>query len=579
VIRVKAETTPAGFIWPILALTFLFVLSGCSGSGQFVAPPSLPDDRQRIPEPKVRKYNNIKDGFNKQFTLQMEQSLEFSRQLRHLTGSPKQALNVDAFDEVPNSSWFTNRNSERRMALDEMAQGPNTGGGPDTTGEWIVTRAKAEGVTPGFHIKDGRGDRYLIKFDPLGFSELATGAEVVSTKLFYAAGYHVPENHIAYFHPHILELGDRVKFTDSKGKKRHMRQADLDELLDRIQKLPDGRIRALASKYIPGKPLGPFAYHGFRKDDPNDYIPHQHRRELRGLRVIAAWLNHTDTKSGNSFDSYVTENGNNYVRHYLIDFGSTLGSAAHGPMKPQAGHENSIDPQEILLSIATLGLYVKPWERLPGVKHPSIGRFEATLFDPGGFKNNIPNPAFESCTNRDGFWGAKIVMSFTDEQLERAVEQGQYSDPEAAAYLLQVLKERRDETGRYWYSKINSLDRFELRETSGGRQSLCFADLAVETNLESKEESEYRYDLHAGGKRVVQSRELGANTCIPLPEKGERKLRLERFGGCSANDLQWQIRIQTRRGSNGKWSKWVEVYLSLDESLGEFLLLGIRRQE
>ncbi|NIW47138.1 MAG: hypothetical protein GWN30_21030, partial [Gammaproteobacteria bacterium] len=59
---------------------------------------------------------------------------------------------------------------------------------------------------------------------------------------------------------------------------------------------------------------------GIRDDDLNDVIPHQHRRELRGLRVVAAWLNHFDTKANNTLDVYV-EDG--YVRHYLIDFGST----------------------------------------------------------------------------------------------------------------------------------------------------------------------------------------------------------------------------------------------------------------
>jgi hypothetical protein len=177
----------------------------------------MPDDRLNISEPKVRDYNYIKDGFDQQFTKQLEQSFDLSRQFRHLFGKPKQAYNVDAFDEVANSSWFTNRNAQNEMALGEIARGPDSGNGPDMSGNWVIKKAKAEGVTPGFHIKDPTGVRYVIKFDPIGYSELVTAAEVISTKLFYAAGYHTPENYIVEFDPAILKVGDEVKITDKHG--------------------------------------------------------------------------------------------------------------------------------------------------------------------------------------------------------------------------------------------------------------------------------------------------------------------------------------------------------------------------
>src|SRR5215510_11602105 len=36
----------------------------------------------------------------------------------------REAVNVNAFDEVPNSSWFTNRNHLRAIPPSELAQGP-----------------------------------------------------------------------------------------------------------------------------------------------------------------------------------------------------------------------------------------------------------------------------------------------------------------------------------------------------------------------------------------------------------------------------------------------------------------------
>ena len=75
----------------------------------------------------------------------------------------------------------------------------------------------------------------------------------------------------------------------------------------------------------PGKILGGFHYAGTRPDDPNDLVPHEHRRELRALRVFGAWTNLTDLKAANTLDTLVTENGRTVVKHYLQDVGSTFG--------------------------------------------------------------------------------------------------------------------------------------------------------------------------------------------------------------------------------------------------------------
>ena len=60
---------------------------------------------------------------------------------------------------------------------------------------------------------------------------MATGTEVAVTKLMWALGYHVPENHIAYMRREQLVLGNSAKFTPPGGKRRAMRLEDLDTLL------------------------------------------------------------------------------------------------------------------------------------------------------------------------------------------------------------------------------------------------------------------------------------------------------------------------------------------------------------
>jgi hypothetical protein len=528
------------------ALATSAALSGCAGGGRFVAPDPIPDDRRNIPEPEGREIN--------------------ARGLRWMTGSRKEAMNVDALDEVPNSSWFTNRNHLRPMSVDEIRRGPDTVGAPDQSAPWIIKRAKSQGVTPGFHIVDRNDQRYLIKFDPKDHPELITGAEVVSTKLFYAAGYHTPENHVVYFDPADLRVGDEVKFTDEKGKKRLMREDDLRRILEKVRVSPDGKIRAVASKYVAGNPIGPFKYSSTRDDDPNDIIPHQHRRELRGLRVIAAWIGHFDTKAGNSLDAFVEDGGRGYVRHYLIDFGSTLGAGAEGPVPKFRGHENDVDPHALAQNVLTLGLWVRPYEKLGAPPHPSVGLWESDLFEPQEYKFLTPNPAFENMTDRDGYWGAKIVMSFTDEQIDAAVEEARYSHPDAAAHIARVIKERRDKVGRHWFARVNPLDRFEITSGTSGIE-LSFADLAVDTGLERAADTNYRFTLDRDGRPAVEHEPFTGTTISITPAM------LGDTSG-SKQPTQWACSIETKRG-DGSWSDPVRVYL--EPRAGEVSIYGVRR--
>ena len=575
-IRARLRSFMPPFLPTSILIVLIALLIGCGGTRPFVAPEPLPDDRCAIPQPQFRKSRNpLADGFDKQFVLQGEQCFDLSRHLRRLAGRPKEAYNVNAFDKVDNSSWFTNRNAHRRLSIEEIVRGSDTGDGPDTGKPWTIIRAKAEGVTPGFTIVDSRGDKYVIKFDPFGYSGSNSGSEVIGTKLFYAAGYNVPENYITYFHPRMLRLGDKVKFTDEKGRRRLMTEADLTAILERLEYGDDGLIRATASKYISGKILGPFRYEGTREDDPNDLVPHQHRRELRGLLVMSAWLNHVDTKAANSMDTYITEDGRSCVKHHLMDFGTILGSAGNGPQQKSRGYENNVDPPALFFRILTLGFYVPDWECVPDtVEYPCIGRFYARFYDPGEFRPIYPNPAFDNMTGLDGYWGAKLVMSFTDEQLRAVIAEARYPDPEAAAYLLKTLIERRDKTGRYWFDRVNPLDRFELIHTEDGGQSLHFVDLAVETGLESAEEARYRYSLTRNSVEVIAPAESGSEISIPLPDLEEASTRARPDGFPQA---QWEVTLQVKR-AEGEWSKWVKVYLHAEGTPPQLKLLGLRRQ-
>ena len=107
-----------------------------------------------------------------------------------------------------------------------------------------------------------------------------------------------------------------------------------------------------------GVPVGPFHFHGRRKDDPNDRVEHDDRRELRGLRVLSSWLGDTDRRMANTLDMYVTdENDKSYIKHYLIDMGSTLGSNWGRPHPPEYGNEYALDLVNISKAFLMAGYY------------------------------------------------------------------------------------------------------------------------------------------------------------------------------------------------------------------------------
>ena len=194
---------------------------------------------------------------------------------------------------------------------------------------------------------------------------------------------------------------------------------------------------------------------GTRPDDPNDIVPHEHRRELRALRVFAAWTNHVDSKSINSLDTLVTENGRAVVRHHLIDFGSTLGSASVKPRDYDEGHQYIVDGGPTAKGIVAFGFYIPSFHFIDYPDFPSVGHFSAERFDPPKWKPRVPNPAFRRARPDDTFWAARRVMAFTDEMIRAAVRTGRYSDPAAEKHIADTLIARRDAIGRAWLTDVN----------------------------------------------------------------------------------------------------------------------------
>src|SRR5580765_2357552 len=153
----------------------------------------------------------------------LSKSYEFiSETFGHTVASRGRALNTNTLDEVPDSSWFTNRLGRYDMSVADVVRGPDQVDGP-AAGTWHVSGRPDAGITPKFTIKDARGDTYLIKLDPANFPELPSSVELISTKIFHAIGYHVPEDFIVTFDLSRLDVAPGAQMRTATGEKRPIR--------------------------------------------------------------------------------------------------------------------------------------------------------------------------------------------------------------------------------------------------------------------------------------------------------------------------------------------------------------------
>ena len=396
------------------------------------------------------------------------------------TPTARRAANINTVDEVPNSSWFTNRLGSRAMTTQEIAKGPNTTDGP-AEGAWTITSSKSDGVTPGFTVKDRTGQRWFLKFDPPGHRAMATGTEVAVTKLMWALGYYVPENHIAYVKREQLVIGEGARFTPPGRKPRVMRDSDIDNLLERANREGDGSYRVVASKALSGTPVGRVKFVDTRPDDPNDLVPHQDRRELRAYGVFAAWLNHVDAKAINSLDVLVSENGKSFLRHYLIDFGSALGSGGVGPADYWAGSEYLVQPRDVAKQMVSVGFAVPKWRTTPFYEAQAIGRLPRynADFNPDSWKPRVPNQAFLHARPDDKFWAATKLAALTTEMIRAAVRTGEFGNVTAEEFLVHALAERRDAIRSAYLTAVNPISAPVL-DASG---TLTFKNAAVDADV------------------------------------------------------------------------------------------------
>ncbi len=465
--------------------------------------------------------------------------------LQNLFGRPgdrvtgQRAKNVNTIDEVPDGPFFHNRAGRVPLTPELVNRAANTGDGPPPPPLTIVS-AKSDGITPGFTVRDTQGGLWFIKFDPPGWRGMATGSEITTAKLFWALGYHTVEYYIGHLRASDLAISADAMITTPDGRVRRLDRGDIARLLARTEREADGTARVIFSKAAPGRPVGRLGFHGTRPDDPNDLVPHEHHRELRAYGVFSAWLNHADAKSINSLSTLVTENGRTFIKHFLLDFGSSLGSAAVGPREEWEGYEELVEkPGEIGRRAASFGLRVPEWRRIDFYESPAIGRLprDHSTWNPDTWQAHISNAAFRHARADDRFWAAHTLTFVTEPMIRAAVASGEFGDPEAEDFLVRAIVERRQRILEAYLPAVNPIVDPSL--DAAGR--LTFRNAAVDAGVSAIPEryrAEWaRFDNLTGAVTPLGTTEAPGTDLPPppsLPDNGFIQVLVSAHGGPEA---------------------------------------------
>ena len=484
-------------------------------------------------------------------------------------GDPRQvpAQNVNTMGEVPDSSWFTNRIGATDMPLQAIVRGPDRHERLDAE-EWIIVEGKDTGRQPGFravNAADPGRTLYQIEFDPRGYPEMATGAEIIGTAIYHAIGYNVVESYLVELDPARVSIDPRATISVA-GRTRSFTRRDLNQILRGAARKANGRYRASASPFAEGRYLGPFLHYGTRPDDPNDVVPHEHRRELRGNRVFSAWINHDDSRAGNSLDMLVDRDGRKVVKHYMFDFGSIMGSGTNEPDLPWVGSEYLVEGKPGVLTLATLGLWRRPFIGIRASSElPAAGNFTADGFDPAKWRPHYPNQAFRHMQPEDAFWAARILAKFTPEAITAIVAKARFSDPRATDAITGTLLRRRELSLRTWLKAINP-----VADARVDGQLLRFDNVAESAGA-AEPGSAYQivwfaYDNESGVRTQLGAPEVHPAPVVTIPRHalGDADYAGVEVRTLNASHAPWAhpVRFYLRRGSDG----WVPVGVERNEA-------------
>ena len=392
---------------------------------------------------------------------------------------------------------------------------------------------------PASRRSDAKGDTWFLEFDPPYFAEGATGAVAVATKIFWALGYNQVESLLTTFDP------KNASTIDPKATMRAARPAPGHRFTqDDIERDPRAGARRSPTEHTASSPGGccparfsaASATTGTRPDDPNDIVPHEHRRELRALRVFGAWTNLTDLKAANTLDTLV--DGERPHARQALPAGRRF-DVRHVQRHARMGSElRALLPGRHHAEAPVLArVRAEPVaDRRLRTSTPSIGKFEGDRVRSAKWRPQTPTTAYMEMRDDDAFWAARRVAAFTDELISAAVHTGRVQRPGGR----EVLGRRADQTPREDQEHLSDRGEPDRRPCASMRKPLDVRERGGRGRRRQRLGHVPRHRGCASTTRPARRTPLSETQSRPRPSK-----RLQ-----ASPDGRWKFRSGRHRGKH-----------------------------
>jgi hypothetical protein len=246
-----------------------------------------------------------------------------------------------------------------------------------------------------------------------------------------------------------------------------------------------------------------------------------------------------------------------------------MGSGSTNVQEPRGGNEYYAEGGKLFKGIFSLGLWTREWMHVKYPSYSAVGNFESDFFEPWEWVPEYPNPAFDRMDEADAFWAANLLTYFTDDVIRAVVATGRISDPEAESYLARTLIERRDKCIRYWTSRTNPLDRFEL---NGDGTELTFDNAALRAGA-AQGKATYKVQWSALDNLKNEEQRVGETVALTEPRMDIPAIA---WGPRDQSNYRYAVaRISTLHPDNPQWQE--PVTLTVRDKGGVYDVVGLRR--